>query len=166
MKKTFTLLLAILVILNVAFIFYQSLQNAEKSSAASGAVSDIVADVVVPDLSQRPETEQQSIMDKIREWTRTMAHAIEFASLGMLFLTFVLVLGYAEKIPLPYKLCSALLFSAFVALFDEIIQIFVDGRAFELKDIGIDTLGATCGILVCLGVFALYRILKKRKTQV
>ena len=162
MKKTFTLLLAILVILNVAFIFYHSLQNAEKSSAASGAVSDIVADVVVPDLSQRPETEQQSIMDKIREWTRTMAHAIEFASLGIFFLAFVLVLGYAEKIPLPYKLCSALLFSAFVALFDEIIQIFVDGRAFELKDIGIDTLGATCGILFSLGVYAFCRVRKKQ----
>lgn len=166
MRKVFTLLLAIVVILNVAFIFYHSLQNAEKSGAASGAVSDIVAGVVVPDLPQRPATEQQSIMEKIREWTRTMAHAIEFASLGMFFLALILLLGYAEKISLPYKLLSALLFSAFIALVDEIIQIFVEGRAFEVKDIGVDTLGATCGILFCLGIFTLRRILKKEKTQV
>ena len=165
MRKVLTILLAVLVVLNTAFIFYQSLQDAEASANTSGAVSDIVADVVVPDLPQRPVEEQESVMEEIQKWTRTAAHAIEFAGLGFFFCAFVLILQLAKVIPLPYKLGTALLFSVSVALFDETLQLFVDGRAFELKDIGVDTLGASFGIACAFALVFLVELLQKRKSQ-
>ena len=148
MRKFFTLLLAFLVICNTTFIFYQSLQDGESSAATSGAVSDVVADVVAPDLSQRPAGEQKDMMDKIHSWVRKMAHAIEFAGLGFFFCAFILSLQLADKIPFYYKLLSALLFSVSIAVIDEILQLGVEGRAFEMKDIGVDSIGAIIGITV------------------
>ena len=165
MRKAFTFLLAFLLVFNIGFIFYHSLQNAEASSSTSEGISDAVADVIVPDLPNRPETEQKNIMDKIHEWVRTAAHAIEFAGLGLFFMAFVFMLALAEQIKLPYKLLSGLLFSVFIALVDECIQIFVEGRSFELKDIGIDTLGATCGIAFAAFVFLLWQRRKKKQEK-
>ena len=148
MRKLLTLLFAFLVICNITFIFYQSLRDGESSSAASGAVSDVVADVVAPDLSQRPDTEQKNLMDKIHNWVRKMAHAIEFAGLGFFFCAFILSLQLADKIPFYYKLISAFLFSVSIAVIDEILQLGIEGRAFEMKDIGVDSIGAIIGITV------------------
>ena len=114
---------------------------------------------------KRPAEEQESVMAKIQKWTRTMAHAIEFAGLGFFFCAFVLILKPAKTIPLPYKVLSALLFSVSVALLDETLQLFVDGRAFELKDIGVDTLGASFGIACAFALVFLVELLQKRKSQ-
>ena len=165
MRKFLTVLLALCTVFTVAFIFYHSLQNGEQSSAASGTVSDVVADVVVPDLPTRPETEQNSIMEKIQKWVRTFAHAIEFAALGFFFCAFFLVFSLAEKIPFPFKLLSAFLFCASTALIDETVQIFVEARAFELRDIGVDMLGATVGILAAFGIYRIYSYAKRKQSE-
>ena len=162
MRKILTVLLAFCTVFTMAFIFYQSLQNGEQSGAASGNVSDVVVDVVVPDLPQRPEWEQNNMKHKVQEWVRTAAHAIEFAALGFFFCAVVLVLSLAESIALPYKLLASFLFSVTVALIDETVQIFVEGRSFELRDIGVDTLGATVGILFSLAaVYLAGRLIAK-----
>lgn len=165
MKKIFAVILGLLVVANISFIFYQSSKNAQQSTAASSYVSDKVADIVVPDLPQRPTAEQNQIMRKIRTWTRTMAHAIEFASLGFLSTLFFFALLKNDTSAFYQKLIMGWLFSVVCAFADETIQRFADGRASEIKDVGIDALGALTGTGLAFCLWLLIRLTAKRKAK-
>ena len=57
---------------------------------------------------------------------------------------------YFRVIYSPQPVVIAVCFSVLYALSDEIHQIFVDGRAFGVADILIDSAGAVVGIAVCI----------------
>lgn len=61
------------------------------------------------------------------------------------------------------KLSSVLLIGVFTAFIDETIQLFVDGRSGEIKDMWIDVSGFITGILLFIGFRLLSdRIMKKQ----
>ena len=62
------------------------------------------------------------------EKVRSIAHCLEFAVLGW----FTVGMFFNTK---SFKLSKPLLYCLFIALCDETLQMFVDGRASEVKDI-------------------------------
>jgi VanZ family protein len=74
--------------------------------------------------------------DVLSSLIRSIAHYVEFLFLGLL-----LALRFS-------KLTFAYLLGTAVLLIDEIIQIFVPGRAFEVKDLLIDSFGLLTGLLI------------------
>ena len=107
-----------------------------------------------------------SFVRKILEWLhldipgevlRKFAHMLEFTALAA-------CLGNAIYTTWKYR------FSAVISLFvtvicavgDEIHQIFVPGRAFQLSDILIDSIGAVIGITAYLILYKIYQIIKER----
>ncbi|HZK38928.1 MAG TPA: VanZ family protein [Clostridia bacterium] len=88
---------------------------------------------------------------------RKAAHMTEYFLLAVL--TFNAVLLTRQK-PKPFlTFFIALLF----AVSDEIHQHFVPGRACQIQDMLIDSVGVIGGILFCMAVVTVYRLLKKRK---
>ena len=142
-------LCAVLLICNIAFIWGNSLMNAEVSGAISGFVKDILNRIFGWFSSSG---EDMLSGDGV---LRKIAHFLEFTSLGALLRW---LFGMLQK-----KDWYALACGTMIACIDETIQMFVPERGPGIKDVGIDT----CGVL--FGMFLLYLghtyyVRKKRKS--
>ena len=94
-----------------------------------------------------------------QEIVRTLAHFCEFGLLGVLSqLTFISFFGTKAK-----ALISSVVASVSTALVDECIQLFSDGRAFQLSDLVIDFAGSLLGIV---GVFLIALLIYNQKNKV
>ena len=139
-------LCAALLVLNLMFIWGNSLMPAEISQAFSDWVKELLAKLL-PGGSSSP-TQGSGLIRKI-------AHFTEFMALGIL-LTWLF--GMLQKaIHLPF------LTGAAAACIDETIQFFVPGRAPGIKDMCIDC----CGVLVGLALLTIgHHYVKKRSTHI
>ena len=134
-----------LIIVNVLFIWGNSLLP----GSVSGAISHFVRDIL-SFLFGGGSSDSESGHGLIRK----LAHFTEFACLGALF---TWLFGMLSK-PLPIALPCGFL----IACMDETIQRFVPNRGPAFKDVLIDTAGVLVGIgLLFLG----YTIRKKRAKQ-
>ncbi len=133
-RKIYIAISMLLLFTVMAAIFILSSQNADESSKTSGGFVEWIQNALNLNI---PE-----------DIIRTLAHFTEFASLGFL----VSNLYFALKNKAKILLC--ILFSWLYAWTDEIHQIFVDGRAFQLIDLTVDL----CGII--LGVYLFFPIIK------
>lgn len=152
MRKALFGVLTLLLLLNMGFIYYQSAQTGEESSAISSAVTEEVVEVIMPTINEKPQEEKESILAKFHSIIRTLAHGAEFALLGGL--VYAWLATYKKTSPLnPYlRWGMSVLFAGLYGLLDECHQLFVDDRAFSMADVGIDTLGAFIGAggMLCL----------------
>lgn len=130
----------------MGIIFLLSAQNAEESSDLSG-----------------------SFVTAILEWLgmnvdegvlRTFAHMLEFMGLSVLIFNAV----YATW---ETKLTPVIAFSGAVlyAVTDEIHQIFVPGRAFQISDIAVDSLGALIGAAGSFIIIKIILTIKERRNK-
>ena len=89
---------------------------------------------------------------------RTLAHGLEYCGLGaLLYHAFLQTTGKSKPLA-----CFAV--AVLYAISDEIHQIFVPGRAFQISDIAVDATGAAAGIAVCVLLYIIVlKILKSRK---
>ena len=89
---------------------------------------------------------------------RTLAHGLEYCGLSaLLFHAFLQTTGKSK----PFA-CFAV--AVAYAVSDEIHQIFIPGRAFQISDMLVDATGAAAGIAVCVLLYIIVlRIIKSRK---
>lgn len=145
-RSTFRLRLSIvLTILNLLFIWGNSLLPANISAAISTFVRDILAALFPGEGTADPST-GHGILRKI-------AHVLEFCSLGALLCWLLTELGK--------KRIFSLLGGFVVACADECIQLFVPGRGPHIRDVFIDT----SGVIVGFGVFTIVYMIYKKKKQ-
>lgn len=123
----------VLTALWVAVIYILSAMSGEVSSAQSKTVWELLH-TLWDDLSH--------------ENVRKIAHAVEYFVLG----GFALGMFFNTK---SFKVAKPMLFSVLVALGDETLQLYVDGRASEVMDIWMDFGGAVIGILIFWAILAL-----------
>ena len=128
-------LCAVLIGLNVSFIWGNSLLPGTLSGALSGWIRDLIA-LLIPMEEGRPDAGHGLL--------RKLAHFTEFCTLGMCLRWLFGILRSGRVRELIYPLAAA----AAVACTDELIQCFVPDRGPGLKDVGIDTLGAALGIVI------------------
>ncbi len=127
----------VLIVLNLAFIWGNSLLP----GSISGAISTWVGDVIRY-LFDLPVNETEGGGHLLRK----LAHFSEFACLGFLLCWLAGMLG-----EVGFHLASMPLFGGLAAAcVDETIQLFIAGRGSSLKDVWIDTAGAAAGILILL----------------
>lgn len=148
--STWQLILLACMLSTAAFIWSNSLKEAGASTQQSGYFRALFAKLF--DVTQEP-------FRFLYHNLRKVAHFSEFALLGAEMTLFLL----------PYKHMRALCYAvglaccAAVALLDEGIQYFVPGRAASFVDVGIDTAGAACGMLLLVALAAICRRLFKKK---
>lgn len=146
-KKRLGLCISLLM-LNVLFIWGNSLLPREASAAFSAWVSDIL-NYLFPGPDIPPSGEGHGIL-------RKLAHFTEFCSLGLLLSWLISMLSRKswQRILLPALIGAA------VAGADETIQMFVPGRGPGLVDVAIDT----AGVLLGIALWHLIAAIRKRKT--
>lgn len=125
-----------LTLLNVGFIFWNSVQDGETSSETSNVVVEITEDVL----------DTMNIVyeeDVLSVYVRNLAHVIQYLTLAMVFGLYLL--SMKQTFVFIYL-------GGIIMMFDEWIQSFTPGRAFEWSDIGLDILGYASGVtLILLG---------------
>lgn len=126
----------VLLVLNLAFIWGNSLMTADMSRAFSTFVKDLLT-WFLPSTGSDESGEGHHLL-------RKLAHFTEFTCLGLCLSWLVRMLRQSswEHMAIP------LLAGALAACMDEIIQIFVPGRGPGILDVGIDTLGVALGIVL------------------
>lgn len=138
-RKVYIAFSTLSVIAVMAIIFYLSSQNGEESTNTSNWLMDLIISVV----GKAPDP---NIL-------RTLAHFCEFAGLG--FLVNNLIFAFKDKL----KPFICILLSWCYAWTDEIHQIFVPERAFQLFDLTVDLGGIVLGTAVFSGII----LIKKHK---
>ena len=141
----------IFVVLWEIVIFVFSAQNAGASSVLSGNLTKKVIGFFAPDLSKKQLTDMSVSLSFL---VRKSAHFISFFILGIL-MYFAVSKGKRIK----HKKSMSFLFCFLYAVFDEIHQYFVPGRACRFFDVCIDSLGSITGILI------IFYIIKKFKRK-
>ncbi len=137
-------LCGLLVLLNVLFIWGNSILTREVSAAISQFVGRLLSGFFTGPTTPA-EGEGHGIL-------RKLAHVTEFCSLGVLLSWGVRMLR--EK-PLEWYVLPLLLGAA-VAGVDEIIQIFSPGRGPHIRDVGIDSIGVVLGIFIFTLIYTLF----------
>ncbi len=156
-KKTVVLRICLtaLTALFIAWIYSNSLKNAEQSTAQSGKVLTLLKNIFA---FLFPESDVVISM----RFVRKAAHFCEYALLG--FLLFFTLKSYGIRTLISCAV--AYIGSTLVAFSDEGLQFLSDGRAPALLDVLIDSAGALCGVaaafVLCLTVQA---VVKKRKKK-
>lgn len=140
----------ILLIIHCGLIFFFSAQNEDSSTVASDGVMNVVLDAS----PVSKENLDESQLENVEVLVRKSAHFILFFVLG--------VYAYlsAESLELKKKLIIALLFCFSYGIFDEVHQLFIDGRSGEVRDAAIDFCGSA------LGIFSILIIKKKIRREV
>lgn len=146
-RKKHLIWCTILLTLNLCFIWGNSLLPGSISGAFSHWVQKIISLIFPSD---------QASSDSGHGLLRKLAHFTEFCTLGMLFIwLFQLLHARRWRILFFPWICGAV-----AACIDETMQIFIPGRGPAIKDVGIDTLGVTLGIVI---IYFISKIKKKLK---
>lgn len=150
----------------LCFIFGNSIASATDSSASSGAVVTAVqsvAKVFAP--NSFIATAVGEDYKKLVEWIRTGAHFSEFALMGAL-----LIWCYFSYTKGWHAIIIPILLIFYIPLVDECIQLFSVGRAGEVADAVVDTLGGLSGAVFALLIVGLIawigKIRRKRRGEV
>ena len=140
-RKIYIAISAILVIAVAIIIFYLSHQTSTESSETSDSLIGLIFSLIGQSFSA--------------DFIRSLAHFCEFAGFG--FLMSNLLFSLKDKL----KPFFSVLFSFGYAVTDEIHQIFIPGRAFQLIDLTIDLGGIVFGVVVfCLLIFIKCKVQK------
>lgn len=171
-KNTATKILIswILVIIWASVIFYLSSKSAPESTVQSQTIINSFAEILGTVI------EDEEMMTSIDGIVRESAHGIEYFILGMLvFNALFTTLNYRKQEELLLTaetgvectdrfraincmICACIVCSIY-ALSDEIHQIPIPGRTFELLDLAIDFTGIVLGIIA---ISVLYKIRNKK----
>lgn len=130
------------VIIWALIIYIMSSFNAEESANQSNFIVNIIASIF--------NINNISLLSLI---IRKLAHYIEYLILG------ILVINMFIKNNIPKSYLISIIFCVIYAISDEIHQFIIPGRACQIKDILIDSIGSITGIY-------LYKLISKRKKSI
>lgn len=138
------------VILWIIFIFGNSLMNGATSGNISGGITQSIHNMLT---NMNINIEIETLHYIIRK----LAHISEYFILGILVILNVYQYLKEPKYFISYSIGLSLL----VSLIDETIQVFVDGRSGNFKDVGFDAIGFVLSILI----ISIIIINNKKKAQ-
>lgn len=158
MKKNDVLkaLYCFLSLLTMAVIFWFSSQNGEQSGGQSNALSEFFLKILKPNFENLNENEKQQLLNTTSQITRTIAHFGIYLILALFVTAFTNTYNIKRKKVIIYSLIFCLIYS----VSDEIHQIYVDGRTFQIIDIIIDNIGNLTGAFLFFVIKRFYRIIK------
>lgn len=126
----------------MAIIFTMSSFNSIESVNQSNYIVNIISNVL-----------NINNIELLNLIIRKLAHYIEYLILG------ILVINMFIKNNIPQSYLISIIFCVIYAISDEIHQFLIPGRACQIKDILIDSIGSITGIY-------LYKLISKRKKSI
>ena len=148
------LVISLALLLNwMAIIYYLSSQVAKESTVHSQGLAISITSLVGIEISS------ESSLLFYEGIIRETAHGIEFAILSLFAyfsLKYLILLINKDCLNKPWLIEKVVLIFSFIYAFsDEIHQLFVPGRAFEIMDLAIDLAGIIVGIFAAKLIFYL-----------
>ena len=145
--------MAVLALMLVIFLF--SAQPASISNSNSKSiVSRVVETTVKLTKAEIPEPEKRQLIDRVNNVAREYMHGVVFFVLGLLVQNAVTQSGAKGK----KAIAAALAICVIYGISDEIHQVFVPGRAFQVSDLAMDSTGSIIGIAA---MWILYKAVRK-----
>ena len=144
--KILRVILIILIILWTCLIFLFSSQDGGESSGFSRKFVEFFV--------KDPE-----MVSKIEPYVRKLAHFSEYGLGGVLFISLFSTYEWTDR----RKITTSILLGVWYAIMDEIHQLMVPGRSGALKDVYIDSLGITTGVIGMLIVIKIFEIIKNKR---
>ncbi len=138
MKKRATIILHITI---MGLIIWFSSRTAIESSGQSGFVLKLLSFIMGIESVEALDAETYSFYQHM---IRKLAHLTIYGVLGILTYTHFISWHKDRSKMMKYSIVFCICF----AISDEVHQYFVPGRAMMLKDVMIDTVGASLGIVV------------------
>lgn len=133
----------------MGLIFYLSHQPAVVSAKSSGFITEVVVQYLSQGMNKLPSVDMEYFV-------RKAAHLTLYTVLGSLIYLALFSEGWNVGKTLKYAWVLLVLY----AISDETHQLFVAGRSGEMRDVLIDSIGGSLGILVtCLFI---HRIKQKK----
>ena len=148
---TYRLILIVFIALTFGFILFNSTRTGEQSAKMSQGVTETIAQIVVPDFDNLKEPTKTQTVNKVHVAVRNLAHALEFAALAffVVLLLSTFKFNYGRYL-MPSVLALFICFT--VAVCDEFLQGLISGRASDMADVLMDTLGIIVAILCAMVV--------------
>ncbi len=167
LKRVLSFVLFVLVILNMAFIYYNSSQSANDSDHTSKKLLEDVLelkDTINGNISSAPVDDKNIVNNYAEEGSvfayytpnnvsrmnmllRDIFHLLEFFSLSFWLMTLLFINVNGRNKSYISMFCTSLVCLIY-ALSDEYHQTFVDGRGAEFADVILDLSGVAIGILL------------------
>ena len=130
----------VLIIIWMIIVFAFSNESAERSSKTSGGITEKVVEVITKE--NRKVTQSQR--DTIETIIRKSAHFGLYLIGGFLTVNFISTTKAQGKSIFIYSI----IFTFCYAISDEVHQLIVPGRSGEIRDVLIDTAGASTGTVL------------------
>ena len=159
MSKIGKILLPVLTVCWMMVIFWFSAAPAPESSEMSYTVGIQIGKIAVADFDAWTTEKQNAFAEKIEYPIRKMAHATEYAILGMLMSGAVYAYSVCGMKVIRYAWILATIYAAT----DEFHQLFVPGRSGQFRDVLLDSTGAAVGILILRRTGRLWQIVARKK---
>ena len=165
MKEAFKKLKPIhwtIIILAIAvdvFIIVNSCMNATKSSQSSGVIVNILKNII--NAFKADTINEENIQTFSHFIRKLIGHFLLFTVSGVLTTLSFKFLYFDNKHKYPLFIIFSCIPGLFLAILTEIIQLFVEGRSGEIKDMAIDF----CGYLLGLIIIILIVYLMNKKTR-
>ena len=156
MNKKRLICFAILTALWTVFIFSMSLKPADASSQISKGTLNALLDTFSPVIESVFGELADEKINILHTLLRKAAHFTEFFILGGIAFCFANELKI-KPLRLKHIWLLPLMYGVFVAVTDEIIQLFVNGRAGRIFDVIIDTSGVIAAIIVMKTILTLLK---------
>ncbi len=151
MKKSIILRIffGILIIATMVLIFLFSSENGSKSTNTSkGTVRAVVAKF------EKDETKVEKKVEAIEPASRKVANFTVYTFLGIWTMSFC---STFSNLSFKKKIVIVVIFGFLYACSDELHQLFVSKRSASLRDVFLDTLGATNGALIVEIIIQCYK---------
>lgn len=145
-RKVYVIISWILVVACMVAIFCLSAQTANESAELSGSFILALLDWL------GLEFEQETI--------RTVAHCLEFMGLSLLLFNAIYATWENDR-----TYFHAFTLTVLYAFTDEIHQIFVPGRAFQVSDLLVDSTGALIGVTASFILLKIILYIKERRIR-
>lgn len=151
----YKLLSWIAVIFWMALIFYLSHQPAAISNELSSGITELIVDAL-----EKLASQFQFNIGELHHIVRKNAHFFAYLTLGILVLNGLRRSGVNIKQGAGVALLICILY----AVTDEVHQLYIPGRSGEVRDVMIDSAGASLGIMIYLIVSRLTGRIKDKRT--
>lgn len=145
-RKVYVIISWILVVACMVAIFCLSAQTANESAELSGSFILALLDWLGLEFKQ--------------ETIRTVAHCLEFMGLSLLLFNAIYATWENDR-----TYFHAFILTVLYAFTDEIHQIFVPGRAFQVSDLLVDSTGALIGVTASFILLKIILYIKERRIK-
>jgi len=160
LKKKSRIVMTLLVLLWAGVIFWFSAQNAEQSDQTSGQIVEKLISLIVPGYDGMTADERAQVLHTVTFLIRKGAHFSEYLVFGGLLWGWCVSFSFSGKALFWGPWMSGSVY----AITDELHQMFSEGRSPQIGDVGIDSAGVVCGVMLCfLGCLIWKQVKRGRK---